>query len=110
MCAFLEHAVTHRYSILVQIPESQASMLFKQNPWQQEERKNSKGLIFLKIDRGYKLRGESSKLDNVQKVRLRRKNLRLRQQNDRVIFLGLNGVTPVSFLVLSASILISFLT
>lgn len=75
MCAFLEHAVTHRYSILVQIPESQASMLFKQNPWQQEERskKNPKGLFFLKIDRGYKLRGESSKLDNVQKVRLRRK-------------------------------------
>lgn len=74
MCAFLEHAVTHRYSILVQIPESQASMLFKQKPWQQEERgKKSKGLVFQKTDRGYKLRGESSKLDNVQKVRLRRK-------------------------------------
>lgn len=47
VCTFLEHAVTHRYSILVQIPESQASMLFKQNPWQREERKkNPKSLFF----------------------------------------------------------------
>lgn len=46
--AFLEHVVTHYYSILVQIPESQASMLFKQNPWQQKEKGKRK-----KIKRAY---------------------------------------------------------
>jgi len=46
VCAFPEHAVTHHYSILLQIPGSQVSMLFKQNPWQQEERRK-------KIQRAY---------------------------------------------------------
>lgn len=48
MCAFLQRVVTHHYSILVQIPESQASMFFKQNPWQQEEKKKIQRASFSK--------------------------------------------------------------